>query len=46
VALAAGAQGSQIQAVAERLVAEGNIREERARELVTTGQFITNVDKT
>jgi hydroxymethylglutaryl-CoA reductase len=46
VALAAGAQGSQIQAVAERLVAEGNIREERARELVTTGQFITSVDKT
>mgnify|MGYP001829222686 CR=1 FL=1 len=34
VALAAGAQGSQIQTVADLLVAEKNIREERARQLV------------
>ena len=34
VALAAGAQGSQIQKVADQLVVEKNIREERARELV------------
>jgi len=36
VALAAGAQGPQIQIIAKRLVAEGNIREERARELMTS----------
>ena len=34
VALAAGAQGSQIQKVADQLVTEQNIREERARQLV------------
>lgn len=34
VALAAGAQGAQIQAIADRLVAEDNIREERARALL------------
>lgn len=34
VALAAGAQGAQVQEIADKLVAEGNIREERARELV------------
>ncbi len=35
VALAAGAAESQVQAVADRLVSEGNIRVERARELIT-----------
>ncbi len=34
VALAAGAQGAQVQAIADQLVAEGNIQEERARELL------------
>ncbi|MFQ5578107.1 MAG: hydroxymethylglutaryl-CoA reductase, degradative, partial [Anaerolineae bacterium] len=34
VALAAGATGAQVQRIADRLVAEGNIREARARELV------------
>jgi hydroxymethylglutaryl-CoA reductase len=34
VAMAAGAGPEQVQEVAERLVAEGNIREERARELI------------
>lgn len=34
VALAAGAAPEQAQALADRLVAEGNIREERARELL------------
>jgi hydroxymethylglutaryl-CoA reductase len=34
VALAAGAQAGQVQAIADQLVAEGNIREERARELL------------
>ncbi len=38
VALAAGAQGSQVQQIANQLAAEGNIRVERARELVSTGQ--------
>ena len=34
VALAAGASPEQVQEIADRLVAEGNIREERARELL------------
>jgi hydroxymethylglutaryl-CoA reductase len=34
VALAAGAQGAQVQEIADRLVAEGVIREDRARELL------------
>ena len=34
VALAAGAAESQVQAIADRLVAEGNIRVDRARELL------------
>lgn len=34
VALAAGAQGAQVQEIADRLVAEGLIREDRARELL------------
>jgi hydroxymethylglutaryl-CoA reductase len=34
VALAAGAQEAQVQGIADQLVAEGNIREERARELL------------
>jgi hydroxymethylglutaryl-CoA reductase len=34
VALAAGAGPEQVQEIAERLVVEGNIREERARELL------------
>jgi hydroxymethylglutaryl-CoA reductase len=34
VALAAGATGSQVQAIADRLVHEGAIRVERARELI------------
>ena len=34
VALAAGAQGSQVQQIAGQLVAEGLIREDRARELL------------
>jgi hydroxymethylglutaryl-CoA reductase len=34
VALAAGAQEAQVQDIADQLVAEGNIREERARELL------------
>jgi hydroxymethylglutaryl-CoA reductase len=34
LALAAGAQGDQVQQVAERMAAEGNIREERARTLL------------
>jgi hydroxymethylglutaryl-CoA reductase len=34
VALAAGAQGAQIQLVANQLVQEGNIREQRARQLL------------
>jgi hydroxymethylglutaryl-CoA reductase len=34
IALAAGAQGAQAQAIADRLVAEGSIREERARVLL------------
>ncbi len=38
VALAAGAQGAQVQHVADQLVAEGNIRTERARELVGNEQ--------
>ncbi len=37
VALAAGAQGAQVQRIANQLVAEGAIREERARELVRAG---------
>jgi len=35
VALAAGADETQVQAIADRLVAEGNIRVERAKELIT-----------
>jgi hydroxymethylglutaryl-CoA reductase len=35
VALAAGAQGEQVQEIADRLVAEGVIREDRAKELLT-----------
>jgi hydroxymethylglutaryl-CoA reductase len=38
VALAAGAQASQVQEIADKLVAEGNIRAERARELVTSSR--------
>jgi hydroxymethylglutaryl-CoA reductase len=38
VAMAAGASGPQVQQIADRLVAEGNIREERARELITQGK--------
>jgi len=34
VALAAGADEAQVQAIADRLVAEGNIRVERAKELI------------
>ena len=34
VALAAGAQGSQVQEIADQLVAEGLIREDRAKELL------------
>jgi hydroxymethylglutaryl-CoA reductase len=34
VALAAGAQGTQVQEIADQLVAEGLIREDRARELL------------
>ena len=34
VALAAGAEGSQVQEIANQLVAEGLIREDRARELL------------
>lgn len=34
VALAAGAQGDQVQKIADRLISEKNIREGRARELV------------
>jgi hydroxymethylglutaryl-CoA reductase len=37
LALAAGAEGAQVQEIADRLVAEGNIRQERARELVSSG---------
>ena len=43
VALAAGATGSQVQAVADRLVHEGTIRVERARELILNYELgITN----
>jgi hydroxymethylglutaryl-CoA reductase len=42
VALAAGAQGSQIQKVADQLVAEKNIREERARQLVGNSKDSAN----
>lgn len=35
VALAAGAKGAQVQAVANQLIAEKNIRTERAKELLT-----------
>jgi hydroxymethylglutaryl-CoA reductase len=34
VALAAGAQGAQVQEIADQLVAEGLIREDRAKELL------------
>jgi hydroxymethylglutaryl-CoA reductase len=34
VALAAGAQGSEVQEIADQLVAEGLIREDRAKELL------------
>jgi hydroxymethylglutaryl-CoA reductase len=34
VALAAGAAGAQVQEIADKLVALGNIRVEKARELV------------
>jgi len=34
IALAAGAKAEQVQQIADKLVVEGNIREERARELV------------
>ena len=34
VALAAGAQGAQVQEIANQLAAEGNINEQRARELI------------
>lgn len=37
IAIAAGAQGSAIDALAQRLVEEGQIRVERARELLTSG---------
>jgi polyhydroxyalkanoate synthesis regulator phasin len=35
VALAAGARAAQVQEIADKLVAEGKIRLERARELVS-----------
>ncbi len=35
VALSAGAEGGEIQRIADQLVAEGNIREGRAKELIT-----------
>jgi polyhydroxyalkanoate synthesis regulator phasin len=35
VALAAGAAENQVQAIADQLVTEGNIRVERARELLS-----------
>lgn len=35
VALAAGATGAQVQQIADQLVAEGNIRAERAREIIS-----------
>ncbi len=38
VALAAGASPEQAQAIADQLVAEGNIREARARELLSNGE--------
>ena len=34
IALAAGAKGSNVQRIADQLTTEGNIREERARELI------------
>ncbi len=37
VALAAGVPETQVQAIADQLVAEGNIRAERARALIETG---------
>ena len=37
VALAAGAHAAQVQQIADQLVAEGAIREERAKELVQAG---------
>jgi hydroxymethylglutaryl-CoA reductase len=36
VALAAGAEGDLVQEIADTLVTEGNIRQERARELVAS----------
>jgi hydroxymethylglutaryl-CoA reductase len=39
VALAAGAHNSQVQAIADLLVAEGNIRVDRARELLGNGEM-------
>jgi hydroxymethylglutaryl-CoA reductase len=36
VALAAGAHGTQIQRIADKLVQEGNIREQRARQLLSS----------
>ncbi len=36
VALAAGAEGAQVQQIASQLVAEGNINEARAKELIDT----------
>lgn len=38
LALAAGARGKQVQQIADQLVAEKNIREERARELLQAGE--------
>jgi len=38
VALAAGASPEDVQAIADRLVAEGNIRAERAREILSNGE--------
>ncbi len=38
IALAAGASAEQAQQIAGQLVKEGNIREERARELLAQGR--------
>jgi hydroxymethylglutaryl-CoA reductase len=38
IAITAGASGDQIQAIANQMTAEGEIRIDRARELLGTGQ--------
>jgi len=42
VALSAGAQGAQVQQIANQLVAEGAIREERAKELLEQTNYAFN----